>query len=829
MVSVGTQNLSASDQRTIRSIKEVVRNYSDSEIYVALKEANNNADETVQKLLNQEPFHEVRRKRFKKIENAGHNGSAETEKRIEHTGPVVKSHPPDHSVGNARAAGYSRTDSGNGREFRIVRDNRVNQNVERRKNPATIPGGSTVDARASADVSEKSAMENNQKPYSVRNSGRPFTRMNYSRLGVSGDNKTNADRKEFFQERKSGFSNSASNTKNTRQNTSQNPTSDAPMSDLVVGVTSASDPVHVPSISSRAPATSAKWREVGATGFRRQSSGNGVKQSSRPGSSNSNVIIGSTSAMESSRAINHVLKKDHAGHETVSDSLRFSPSGGRGFLSNNHGRQYQPVGHQKGAPSNKEWKPKSKDKPNETNPGVIGTPIKSVVPSVDNSRNLELEAAELHDQLSQVNISEDQNVIIAHHIRVPENDRCRLTFGSFGSDSDTYGNSVSEPQVVRHTGESMELSGRDDVSAGNQATALEEQVGGSGSTTPSEEPSDHVLPDINESSTAPTLENYDDLGLVHENSQVYENSQDMSAPEPPQLQDPPELPSFSQAYDLQTGCDIPYFRHSIDEAVRGHGLPQEQGLTSHTANIPAASMTMMQQQPPMTQMYPQVHVPHFPNVMPYRQFISPMYVPPMGVPGYSSNPAYPHPSNGSSYVMMPGGSSQLNTNGLKYGMQQFKPVPAGSPTFGNYATPSGYSMNNPRMVGGVTGIEDSSRIKYKDSNMYLQNPQAETSEVWIQTPRELSGMQSAPYYNMQGQAAHPAYLQSHTGHAPYNAAAVAHTSHMQFPGMYHPQQPAAAMTNPTHLGVGLPSAAPAAQPGAFQQPQLGHLNWATNF
>lgn len=80
MVSEGTQNLSASDQRTIRSIKEVVRNYSDSEIYVALKEANNNADETVQKLLSQEPFHEVRRKRFKKIENAGHNGSVETKK-----------------------------------------------------------------------------------------------------------------------------------------------------------------------------------------------------------------------------------------------------------------------------------------------------------------------------------------------------------------------------------------------------------------------------------------------------------------------------------------------------------------------------------------------------------------------------------------------------------------------------------------------------------------------------------------------------------------------------------------------------------------------------
>ncbi|GAB2231208.1 hypothetical protein Drorol1_Dr00027497 [Drosera rotundifolia] len=49
----------------------------------------------------------------------GHNGSVETKRRIEHTRPVVKSHSPDYSVGNARVAGYSRTNSGNWHEFRI--------------------------------------------------------------------------------------------------------------------------------------------------------------------------------------------------------------------------------------------------------------------------------------------------------------------------------------------------------------------------------------------------------------------------------------------------------------------------------------------------------------------------------------------------------------------------------------------------------------------------------------------------------------------------------------------------------------------------------------
>ena len=110
--------------------------------------------------------------------------------------------------------------------------------------------------------------------------------------------------------------------------------------------------------------------------------------------------------------------------------------------------------------------------------------------------------------------------------------------------------------------------------------------------------------------------------------------------------------------------------------------------------------------------------------------------------------------------------------------------------------------------------------------------QAETSEIWIQNPRDLPGLPSTPYYNMPGQSPHAAaYLPSHTAHASFNAAAA--SSHMQFPGMYHPP-PQPAMAN-HHLGpamggnvgVGVATAAPG--PQAYQQPPLGHLNWTTNF
>jgi hypothetical protein len=110
--------------------------------------------------------------------------------------------------------------------------------------------------------------------------------------------------------------------------------------------------------------------------------------------------------------------------------------------------------------------------------------------------------------------------------------------------------------------------------------------------------------------------------------------------------------------------------------------------------------------------------------MPYRQFISPLYVPPMPMPGYSSNPAYPHPSNGNSYMLMPGGGSHLNANGLKYGIPHYKPVPSSNPAgFGNFTSPSGYAINAPGVVGSAAGLEDPSRMKYKDGNIYVPNPQ----------------------------------------------------------------------------------------------------------
>ncbi|XP_021902872.1 uncharacterized protein LOC110818342 isoform X2 [Carica papaya] len=845
----GNQVLTDRVRKTIQSIKEIVGNHSDADIYIALKEANMDPNETTQKLLNQDPFHEVKRRRDRKKENVVYKDSVDRKIHYESAGQGTRFRAfPDRNV---RRGVYARNAvSGTNREFRVVRDNRANS-TNREINSSSPQYSASDNEQVLANVAERGQTETSgtQKTSGAESSFCASNGTSELQPRQAEDAQLSSiGRNEVLEEKQTVISKTVARVEPVKPNNSGAHPAKSVSNNSVIGVYSSStDPVHVPSPDSRSSSTvGAIKREVGVVGGRRLSLENPVKDSSVQSGSFSNSLLGRDSS-ESFQPFSAISKTDQLSQTTVTESVIPTSSVSRSFLSNPYGsRIHQQVGgHQKAQQHNKEWKPKSNQKSSVNGPGVIGTPKKSASPHADTCKDSESEASKLQDKLSRVNISENQNVIIAQHIRVPEIDRCRLTFGSFGLEFDSSRTLVSGFQEVGITVDangdsaaslsvSAPATSCDDSSGSKPADILDDQVRNGESDSPSSVSApEQQLPDKKESSNPQSLENYADIGLVQDNSPSY------APAESRQSQDPPELQSFS-AYDPQTGYDIPYFRPAMDETVRGQvqPSPSQEALSSHTANGTSPStVAMIQQQPPMAQMFPQVHVSHFANLMPYRQFLSPVYVPQMAMPGYSGNPAYPHPSNGSSYVLMPGGSSHLGANGLKYGIQQFKPVPAGSPTgFGNFNNPTGYAINASGVVGSATGLEDSSRIKYKDGNLYVPNPQAETSEMWIQNSREVPGLQSASYY-IPGQTPHAAYLPSHTGHASFNAAA-AQSSHMQFPGLFHhpPPQPAA-MGNPHHLGpaiggnvgVGVGPAAPGAQVGAYQQPQLGHLNWTTNF
>ncbi|PKI39889.1 hypothetical protein CRG98_039729 [Punica granatum] len=838
----GAPVLPARVRSTIQSIKEIVKNHSDADIYAALKESNMDPNETTQKLLNQDPFREVKSKRDRRKETAAQKVSVDHTNHSENAGPgIIATTQPDHvahrggySRNPANSAGYGRkplpanTNGPVSKAFRVKRDNRVNNNTNVEMKTAALqhPPSSNNEIASHTFERGSAGSSSNQKP-----GGRGYYQVSNPPSGSSQDRQTSRPNTSGT----SGKEGSEDSTKLSRVQTVK-PISPQSSNSVVGLYSSSTDPVHVPSPDSRASSVvGAIKREVGVVGVRRQSSEDSLKRSSGPGASSNAQLRREYSPSESFRSFSAISKTDQLGQPAVAQSLGSTISGSKSMLSSQYGGKpnQQAMGHQKGI---KEWKPKSSQKSGVVSPGVIGTPPKSAASSDENSKDVDSEAAKLQDRLSQVNVNESQNVIIAQHIRVPDTDRCQLTFGSFGMEYESSRNLV--PGGVRE-----ELNGEcaaglsvsdpilgDHASISKPVDSIDERVRNSRSDSPASSASSENLLSEKRESNSQSLDSYGDIGLVREDSRSYAPS------ESHQQQDSSDMPNFT-AYDPQAGYDLPYFRTTVEEAVRGQSLqsPQEQQQQQQ-------QQQQQHPQPVAAQMYPQVHVSHFANLMPYRQFLSPVYVPPMAVPGYSSNPAYPppHPSSGNSYMLMPGAAtSHLSTGGLKYGIQQFKPVPAGSPTgFGNFAGPAGYAVNAPGgVMGNATGMDDSSRMKYKDGNMYVSNPQAEASEIWIQNPREIPGLQSTPYYNMTGQSPHAAaYLPSHTGHASFNAAAT-QSSHMQFPGLYHPPPQPTAMASTHHLGpamggnvgVGVAAAGPVAQVGAYQQPQLGQFNWTTNF
>ncbi|KAI4386938.1 hypothetical protein MLD38_004811 [Melastoma candidum] len=769
---------------TIRSIKEIVKNHSDDEIYAALKECNMDPNETAQKLLNQDPFHEVKRRRDRKKENAPERDAVNLPKPPEND-QILKI---STQVGRNYHGGYSRSylppDAGTLRNvlpaskgFRVVRDSRVNQQStgeaesasQQPRGPSFQRAGYAMARRGTTgtSIAQKPLAERSHSYVSKEASG--FRGQNFPSSLSNGSSQKGAVERE-----RATVSSSVLRVRAVKSGNSQSHPVTSGSSNPLVGLYSSStDPVHVPSPDSRSSSVVGTIKcDVGAVGGRRQTSEDSTKQPSTPDSS-------STSHSPAA-----VSKDEQLFQNGLTQSATSSLPGSRSLLSNQYVVKPNTTGGSHKAPQPvKEWKPKSVPKLDFSSPGIIGSPPKSGSDSLNGAKESNHEAVKLPDRLSELNIHPNQNVIIAQHIRVPDSDRYQLIFGSFDGEFDSSRNFVNgdakddfKEEITTSFPVSNPPSCDDNESRNKQADAIEEQLSNSSSnSSTSPVSSENQLPD----KKAGVPQNLDNMGLI---GLVRGGGRSFSPPGSgsQQLQqDPPEMANFS-GYDALAGYDMAYFRTSVDEPVQMQGLPSQEALASHMANsLPATTMPLGGQPHPqaMAQMYPQVHVSQYANMVPYRQFISPVYMSPMALPSYSG----------------------------------------GSPTvFANFANHTGYSMNSAGVVGNAPGLDDSSRVKYKDGNLYIPNPQVEASEMWIQTPREVPGMQSAQYYNLPGQATpHATYL-SHAGHAPFNSGAP-QSSHMQFPGWYHPSpQPPSAIASAHHLnpsmagnlGVGMAMATP---------------------
>lgn len=90
------------------------------------------------------------------------------------------------------------------------------------------------------------------------------------------------------------------------------------------------------------------------------------------------------------------------------------------------------------------WKPKSSRKPISDSPDAI-------------TQSGHVRAADLSEELLQVNICKSEHVIIPQHLRVPESEQAGLMFGSFGAESNSTKSFVSASREFKNGQESSNV------------------------------------------------------------------------------------------------------------------------------------------------------------------------------------------------------------------------------------------------------------------------------------------------------------------------------------------------------------------------------------
>lgn len=814
---------------TIQSIKEVVGEHSDADILDALRDSNMDPNETAQKLLNQDPFHEVKRKKDKKRESAGQKSFAQTSAQGEHGSQGTRPHTQRVEIDQRRAHNQGQA-YGPSREFRVVRDNR-HGSMENRSELGHK--GSTH--MSGSDRSGVVVQSDRNHPPATNSEGQIThqTAKNVLQMSRGAQGTYHRHARPYL--------------KNT-QNEHQHPHS---------------DPAHSsPNYKATGGSVGPNRREAGVANGPRQYSGRPGSQFHAPnGSYPANIQRGNfASAGPSGHRPAFVSRNTQPNQRPALDTVSRGRSAGRSFGNQNTNKYNQgPAGNIKAIRPAKQWKPKSTNK-SSTN-DADNSVTDAVSPLDSNPENAKvLDVNSSCDKTSHSNVHEMEHVIIPDHLRVPEYEQTRLRFGSFtpGFDSDQLPTSSSpEPQQPEHVQEPVELAVEEDA-FGSEHDEVDEQTVSTSSAEVSLPPSED-----SEQMNGQEVEDDDGLGLVQSDTPLgvaddhnIQSTSSLTAFSAYGHGDPNMHPNNeAQLYGLvepnvhpqmlaSSSQDYASVNPEADNAAQVFRMTESnvhsqvpsasEALSSQQQHIAISSQQQHMSQQQAAQMYPPIHVQHYPNFMPYRHplYSPPAYFPPMAMPNYSAN--VPYAANGNNYLQMPSGGSHLTAGQVKYGVSQYKPVPAGgNPSgYGNYTHPAGYALSSPGVIGTGVGVDDVNRMKYKDNNIYAQTPQVEASDIWIQTPREIPTLQCPPYYNLSGQATPGAYMPN-PGNASFSATA--QSSHAQFPGMYHPQQPPSIVSPhpmvhqqvPSAIGpnVGVGVAAPGPQVGAYQQQQLGHMNW----
>ncbi|KAI3824621.1 hypothetical protein L1987_06085 [Smallanthus sonchifolius] len=793
--SGGVQGIPAASRKMVQSLKEIVNGVSEAEIYAALKECNMDPNEAVNRLLSQDPFHEVKSKREKKKEfkdttESRPRGGGSTSNRGARSGT-------DRYAGRGGSSQFSSSESG-GLHGKSKRENGTSSYTSSSASAYGVAPTNTN--RTPPTFSGSVGYEHKASTFSVADGTssvpQPSSGFQSAWLGASGQ-KSMADIVKMGR------------PQNKAYNTPLPPPSQ-PLSTYYDDYVSKAPEVYQEHDDdwpiTEQPQTVGVQSIVGPESH---------VESENVDYERSNQDIGSQT--EEGQSEDENVFEDHAENHVSSRNIQEDASGSAPIYDNDMYKNmdsFHPEEHAF-----------------EHNEVEQGDALVSAVSANIQQLNIQ-EERHLDDPEDDV-----PSVVIPNHLQVQTADCSHLSFGSFGS---TMNPGFSESFASRQLRNKIEDTPAEvDSSVGPSETRNSEYFGDESIITPE---NNSVL------LTGPSSGNYDLPSasqreiLKQENPEAAHGNQygfPSSTPGPGYSFDSTQLlnPSFPQS---QTSTQMPKasfsnvmqaaYTSSLPDTLSANGHPVRESDLSYSpfpisqamatkydnsaSSISGSTISMTealktgvlsssqptQQTPPGNTIPTGPALPHHLAVHPYSQ-------PTLPLGPFANMISYPFLPQ--SYTYMPSGFQQAFPGNSTYHQQlaailpQYKnsvsvsslpqsaAVPSGYGSFGNSAAVSGnYQVNQPAGPAGSTlSYDDVLNAHYKDNSQLLSLQQNENQAMWLHGAgsRTMSAVPGSTYYGFQGQNQQPSgFRQGQQQQQPppsqsYGGAA------LNYPNYYHSQ------------------------------------------
>ncbi|XP_020225023.1 GBF-interacting protein 1-like [Cajanus cajan] len=699
-------------RKIIQDIREITgKQHTDDEIYAVLRECSMDPNETAQKLLYLDTFHEVKRRRDRKKE--GLTSRASDESRLKQGG--------QGRGGRGASGGHSSNfpDGGGGRNLANRRENGVSHIAERSHAPPTqsvlqkTKTNTSQATRVSAAASHGAANQSNGKSGHGSAGQSPIVSVPKS-SSASNDigYQENVEPQAVVVAAASSPTQTFSSVTSTNQGKSLS--SSDQLQTSVSSVHSSLDPVVASSVSRNPGVSGAISWEVGSNQI----------------SAGPNHVKGNTVVVSE---VNDLSASNNEKSGSVNSMCKTNAPQKSNEVKNN-------------------WLSESSQlsSPSSPNDSLRPSSSSGSQPPLANITEVSTSEACVVQSSSELR----QHVTFPNHFQVPKALKSGLTFGSFDtfgpsekSNSGTGGenntsaleSSLGSGEAATSSNQSASLTAQGDhldyphsTSYLIEKTPATEGNSISGTDTKVDQPKEILLaPEGHQIPTVQTAQNY---GLNFMSTMLGTQQVQFEGTEP-QSQDTSRFPNFVNA---------------SSQAVSPSPTPPLQ------SSIPVSPQSVSIFRPP----------PYPTNFFPYSHYYPPIYVSP--IHQFLSHNGFPQqPSAGNMYLPA--------AAGIKFPLPQFKAgantgnaAHIGIPSGSFIAPPVGYAPSPTVNTGSSTGNEDLAVSQLKENQIYTTGQLSEGSAVWIPAPgQDLSSLQVNSLYNLAPQGQHLTFPPTQAAHGAF--------------------------------------------------------------